>query len=68
MAVASEPTPPVAPVTAIGPSAGTCRLSRMRKSASAAVKPAVPRIIDSRRSSPAGSGIAHFASIRAYSL
>src|SRR6185437_3679064 len=45
MSTASMPTPPVAPVTAIGPSSGDWRLSRMRYSASAAVKPAVPRIM-----------------------
>ena len=67
MSTASEPTPPVAPVTASGPSSGVCRLSSMRNKASAAVNPAVPRIMLSRRLRPCGSGIAHCASIRAYS-
>jgi len=48
----------VAPVTASGPISGRWRFSLSRSSASAAVKPAVPMIIASRRLSPAGSGIA----------
>src|SRR5690606_9919875 len=65
MSTASDPTPPVAPVTHSGPIPGTWRLSSMRSRASAAVKPAVPRIMDSRRSSPAGSGIVQRDSRRA---
>ena len=68
MSMASEPTPPLAPVTASGPMSGRWRFSSMRKRASAAVNPAVPTIMLSRRSRPAGNGTAHFASNRAYWL
>ena len=67
MSIASDPTPPDAPVTQIGPCAGDCLFSSMRNSASAAVNPAVPRTIASRSDSPAGSRIAQSDSRRAYS-
>ena len=62
----SEPTPPVAPVTTIGPISGVCPLRIICNSDSAAVKPAVPSAIDSRRVKTAGSGLAQLDSNRAY--
>ena len=67
MSIASAPTPPVAPVTMTGPLAGARPLSSMRTMPSAAVKPAVPSAIASKRSSPAGSGTTQPAGTRAYS-
>ena len=47
-----------------GPSSGAWPFTSIRCSASAAVKPAVPRIIASRRSRPAGSGTTQSAGTR----
>ena len=55
MSTAKLPTPPVAPFTSTGPFSGRCPLSSMRSIASAAVNPAVPRAIASRRLSPSGT-------------
>ena len=54
--MAKLPTPPVAPFTSTGPFSGRWPFSSMRSTARAAVNPAVPRAIASRRSSPAGRG------------
>ena len=45
--MATEPTPPVAPVTATGPLSGVRPLCCISSIASAAVKPAVPSVMAS---------------------
>ena len=64
MPTAMLPTPPVAPVTATGPLPVRKPLRSSRTTDSAAVKPAVPRIIASRRDSPAGSRTTQSAGTR----
>ena len=56
MSMAKLPTPPVAPLTRIGPRSGRWPLSSMRSTASAAVNPAVPIAMLSRSDMPSGSG------------
>ena len=65
--MAMLPTPPVAPVTTIGPRAGDWPLCSMRWMASAAVKPAVPSDIAVNASIPSGIGITQSPLSRAYS-
>ncbi len=66
MSTAMLPTPPVAPVTTIGPFAGVCPLCSMRWIASAAVKPAVPIAIAWNASRPGGIGMTQSPVTRAY--
>ena len=61
---ATEPTPPVEPVTSTGPPAGFMPAASSLCTHSAAVKPAVPSTMLERRSSPAGIGTAHPAGTR----
>ena len=61
-----EPTPPVAPVTSTGPPSGFMPAVSSLCTHSAAVKPAVPRIMLVRASSPSGIGTAHPAGIRIF--
>ena len=65
--MAMLPTPPVAPVTTMGPPAGACSLRSIKWMASAAVKPAVPSAMAERASSPGGMGMTQSAGTRAYS-
>ena len=67
MPTAIEPTPPVAPVTRTGPAPGVSPRSSNDSTDSAAVKPAVPIVIASRRSSPAGHGTSQSDGTRASS-
>ena len=57
MSMAMLPTPPVAPVTTMGPRAGAWPLRSMRWIASAAVKPAVPSAMARNASRPGGMAI-----------
>ena len=56
ISMAMLPTPPVAPVTTIGPCSGDCLFSSIRTTAIAAVNPAVPMAIASLRLIPLGKG------------
>ena len=60
-------TPPVAPVTTIGPVSGTWPLSSIRHTPIAAVKPAVPIAMASCSESPSGRGTTLHAGTRTYS-
>ena len=66
-ATATEPTPPVAPVTRISPLSGVTPCSTKPCNDSPAVKPAVPMIIDSLNVSPFGLATAHSLGILMYS-
>ena len=65
MSTAILPTPPEAPVTAIGPPAGDWPLCSRRWMASAAVNPAVPSAMAVKASSPSGIGITQSPGTRA---
>ncbi len=67
MSTEVEPTPPVAPVTRIGPDSGVMPWSWSAMTESAAVNPAVPITIESRIESPSGTGIREPAGTRANS-
>ena len=67
MSIAIEPTPPVAPVTMTGPLPGLRPSCSIRTTASAAVKPAVPSAMASKRFMPFGIGTSQSAFTRAYS-
>ncbi len=62
--MATEPTPPVAPVTATGPLPGFRPLCSIRVIASAAVKPAVPSVIASNAVMLSGRRTTQFAGTR----
>ncbi len=62
--MAMLPTPPLAPVTTIGPIPGVWPLISIRYRDSAAVNPAVPMAIVSNRVRPAGSGTSQSAGTR----
>jgi len=64
--MAKLPTPPVAPVTAIGPWSGSRPFSCRRWIARAAVKPAVPSAMAVKASRPAGRGMTVSAGTRTY--
>ena len=54
MATAMLPTPPEAPVTSTSPLPGASPFRSICCTASAAVKPAVPKVMQSRRLRPSG--------------
>ena len=65
--MATEPTPPAAPVTSTGPWPGCIPWSSSAITASMAVKPAVPTAIAWRAVMPWGSGTSQSALTRAFS-
>ncbi len=67
MATASIPEPPLAPVTATGPSPGRSPCSASRWIARGAVSPAVPRAIASSPVRPSGTGTTQSAGTRSQS-
>ena len=67
IATATEPTPPVAPVTKISPLSGVTPCSTRPSTERPAVKPAVPITIDSFKDKPSGLATAHSLGIRMYS-
>ncbi len=67
IATAQPPTPPLAPVTTIGPSPGRRPRASSAATDIAAVNPAVPTAIASRAVSPSGSGTTQSAGSRSYS-
>ena len=65
MAVATLPTPPAAPVTSTSPPSGRSPFASSARTASIAVKPAVPIAIVSASARPSGTGTSHSPRTRA---